>query len=73
MRTERIKDGAACPLVASSIQEHVTSKVSENSDCELLFTSVHKRFNSLVAIKLFHTVIWVVLAGCILALPLTPC
>ncbi len=28
-------------------------------------------FNALVAIKLLHTAVWAVLAGCILALPIT--
>ncbi len=30
-----------------------------------------RRFNALAAIKLLHTAIWAVLAGCILALPIT--
>jgi hypothetical protein len=30
-----------------------------------------QRFNALVAIKLLHTAVWAVLAGCILALPIT--
>ena len=30
-----------------------------------------RRVNALVAIKLLHTAVWAVLAGCILALPIT--
>lgn len=30
-----------------------------------------RRVNALLAIKLLHTVVWAVLAGCILALPIT--
>ena len=30
-----------------------------------------QRVNALVAIKLLHTAVWVVLAGCIVALPIT--
>jgi hypothetical protein len=31
-----------------------------------------RRFNALVAIKLLHTAVWGLLAGCILALPIAP-
>ncbi len=31
-----------------------------------------QRFNALVAIKLLHTAVWAVLAGCIPALPIAP-
>jgi hypothetical protein len=34
-------------------------------------TDRSRRFNALVTIKLLHTAVWAVLAGCILALPIT--
>ena len=36
-----------------------------------LFSRASRRVNPLVTIKLVHTVIWALLAGCILALPIT--
>jgi hypothetical protein len=38
---------------------------------ESLLSRISQRVNPLVTIKLVHTAIWAVLAGCILALPIT--
>jgi hypothetical protein len=35
------------------------------------FADVSRRINPLVAVKLLHTAVWALLAGCILALPIT--
>jgi len=36
-----------------------------------IFAHVSRRINPLVAVKLLHTAVWALLAGCILALPIT--
>ena len=38
---------------------------------ESLFAYVSRRVDPLVAIKVLHTAVWALLAGCILALPIT--